>query len=57
MLAVRLSARPNVFGQITGNPEAPSKPAHGRLEAIDPQILDKIAVIQGVMISGLGQAD
>src|SRR5271154_986511 len=34
---------------------APSKPAPGRLEAIDAQIRDEIAVMQGVMISDLRQ--
>ena len=34
---------------------APSEPAPGRLEAIDTQICDEIAVMQGVMISGLRQ--
>jgi hypothetical protein len=34
---------------------APSKPAPGRLEAIEAQISDEIAVVQGVMISDLRQ--
>jgi hypothetical protein len=34
---------------------APSKPAPGRLEAIEAQICDEIAVMQGVMISDLRQ--
>src|SRR6202020_1614932 len=33
----------------------PSKPTPGRLEAIDAQIRDEIAVMQGVMISDLRQ--
>ena len=36
---------------------AASKPAAGRLEAIDAQIRDEIAVMQGVMISDLRQEE
>ena len=35
--------------------DSPSKPAPGRLEAIEAQIRDEIAVMQGVMICDLRQ--
>jgi len=41
--------------RASGSPAGPSKPAPGRNEAIEAQICDEIAVMQGVMISDLRQ--
>src|SRR5580693_9821316 len=45
----------DAFADLERRLAAPSKPAPGRLEAIDAQIRDEIAVMQGVMISDLRQ--
>src|SRR5580693_9263699 len=45
----------DAFADLERRLAAPSKPAPGRLEAVDAQIRDEIAVMQGVMISVLRQ--
>jgi hypothetical protein len=42
-------------GVYSGFAAGPSKPAPGRLDIIEAQIRDEIAVMQGVMISDLRQ--
>ena len=47
--------RPGQSRRLVSAPAAPSKPAPGRHQAIEAQIRDEIAVMQGVMISDLRQ--
>src|SRR5580658_3265333 len=56
-LAFMISLRADFLLNLRGGPRAtaPSKPAPGRLDAIEAQIRDEIAVMQGVMICYLRQ--
>src|SRR5271155_3876352 len=45
----------DAFADLEIRLAAPSKPAPGRLEAIEAQIRDEVAVMQGIMISDLRQ--